>query len=322
MYVIYDISTTALEVPSGYMSDRLGRRRTLIMAGLSGVGAIGLLVVGKGFWPFSLANVLLGAIAAFASGTDSALLYESLAMEGCVDEVAAVTLAVTCLFREPPHANPSSHRESLGELIASLTHPTLLWLLGLSPTMYVFSHIPFVFGQPFMRKALASAGYASQTPLVSGGVTFVMMISVAASLATLPLHDRLGLAPTLLVAFGMQIALAASLAASNGVFVIALLVPAHSAGFDVDALYPGACSPGCKMVRDLSIGAKLGGPRALCAYAELSGDADDGGRIPALCRDANHLDSLHGVWPWSSFGAQPHGPNREDLVIRRARLPA
>ena len=113
MYVIYDISTTALEVPSGYMSDRLGRRRTLIMAGLSGVGATGLLVVGEGFWPFALANVLLGASAAFASGTDSALLYERLAAEGRADEISDVlpyvatvfAAAVPCLFREPPLAS-------------------------------------------------------------------------------------------------------------------------------------------------------------------------------------------------------------------------
>ena len=30
LYVVYDIATTALEVPSGYMSDRWGRLITLI----------------------------------------------------------------------------------------------------------------------------------------------------------------------------------------------------------------------------------------------------------------------------------------------------
>ena len=36
LYVIYDVGTTVLEVPSGYMSDRLGRRLTLIAAAMAG----------------------------------------------------------------------------------------------------------------------------------------------------------------------------------------------------------------------------------------------------------------------------------------------
>ena len=31
LYAVYDISVTVLEVPSGYASDRLGRRRTLVV---------------------------------------------------------------------------------------------------------------------------------------------------------------------------------------------------------------------------------------------------------------------------------------------------
>lgn len=264
LYVIYDISTTTFEVPSGYMSDRLGRRLTLIAAGLSGVGATVLLVFGGGFAQFALANVLLGASAAFASGTDSSLLYESLNAEGRKTEIAAaelkawrysflalafsavtggalavyddvlpyiataisaaLTLAVATLFREPPHSRQTSHRENLWDLMASLTHPTLLWLLCVTLAMYVFSHIPFIFGQPFIREVLTSVGYANQTPLVSGGVTFLMMlISVAVSWVAWPLRNRLGLARTLLLAFGMQIVLTAALSASNSLFVIALL---------------------------------------------------------------------------------------------------
>ena len=264
LYVVYDISTTLLEVPSGYMSDRLGRRVTLLTAAMCGVGATVLLVLGEGFAQFAFANVLLGASAAFASGTDSALLYESLKAEGrgyvveaaelralrfsfsalalsaltggamaLRDEIlpyvatagsAAVLLAVTVLFREPPHVIRGDAREDLRALGASLTQPTLLWLLCLSLLMYVFSQIPFVFGQPFIREALTAAGYAAQTPLISGSVTFSMMvISVAVSLIALPFRTALGLPVTLLLAFGMQIALTAALAASNGLAVIALL---------------------------------------------------------------------------------------------------
>ena len=82
LYAIYDIGTTVLEVPSGYMSDRMGRRFTLIASMVAGIAATVLLAVGDGFLVFALAQVFLGASAAFASGTDSALLYESLAATG------------------------------------------------------------------------------------------------------------------------------------------------------------------------------------------------------------------------------------------------
>ncbi|MEP2557298.1 MAG: MFS transporter [Rhizobiaceae bacterium] len=264
LYVVYDISTTILEVPSGYMSDRLGRRLTLLAAAVCSLGAMLLLITGNVFAQFILANFLMGASAAFTSGTDSSLLYESLNAEGrkteieeaelrawrfgfsalaisallggvlaIYDEVfpyganaltAVILLAVTTLFREPPHAERAPHRENLRALGQNLIQPTLLWLLCLTLLMYVFSHIPFVFGQPFIREALTGAGYAAQAPLVSGGVTSIMMlVSVAVSMVALPLRKRLGLSTTLLVAFGLQIALTAALATSNGLFVIGLL---------------------------------------------------------------------------------------------------
>lgn len=265
LYVVADISTTVLEVPSGYMSDRLGRRLTLLAAALCGVAATALLVAGDGFTQFALANVLLGAAAAFASGTDSALLFESLKAEDRMAEVEAAALkawrsgfaalalsaltggmlaqfdavlpyvatmiatvallAITAMFREPPHAARASHRDSLGAIRTSLVQPTLLWLMCLTVVMYVFSHVPFVFGQPFIREALASAGHADQAPLVSGGVTSAMMlVSVAVSLVALPVRRALGLPGTLLLAFAMQVALTAALAMSNSLFVVALLL--------------------------------------------------------------------------------------------------
>lgn len=265
LYVVVDLTTTVLEVPSGYMSDRLGRRKTLLAAAISYVIATGLLMVGAGFAQFALANVFLGAAWAFASGTDSSLLFESLKAEGRENEVEAMELkawrfsfaalalsaltggalalyddilpyvataiaalgllAVTAFLREPPASPQASHRESLRAIGASLGQPTLLWLLGLSLATYALSHIPFVFGQPFIREAMTTAGYGAETPLISGTVTFLMMaISLAVSLVARPLRKALGLPGILVLAFGMQVALTAALAISNSLFVMALLL--------------------------------------------------------------------------------------------------
>jgi len=265
LYVIVDLSTTVLEVPSGYMSDRLGRRKTLLVAAICYVCATAFLVVGAGFAQFALANVLLGAAWAFASGTDTSLLFESLKAEGRASEVeamelkawrfsfaalalsalsggvlalydpvlpyvatalaAVVLLGLTLAFREPPPTPQAGHRENLRAIGSSLRQPTLLWLLGLSIATLVFSHIPFVFGQPFIREAMATASYADQTPLISGMVTFLMMaISLAVSLVALPLRRVLGLPGILLLAFAMQVGLTIALAVSNSLFVMVLLL--------------------------------------------------------------------------------------------------
>ena len=74
LYFIYDIDATAMEVPSGYMSDLLGRRITLILSALSGLAGTLCLAFGDSFAIFALAQILMGAATAFASGTDSLAL--------------------------------------------------------------------------------------------------------------------------------------------------------------------------------------------------------------------------------------------------------
>ncbi|MGI9356810.1 MAG: hypothetical protein ACR2PF_16830 [Rhizobiaceae bacterium] len=41
LYAVYDVATTVLKVPSGYLSDRLGRRITLIAAAIAGFAGAG-----------------------------------------------------------------------------------------------------------------------------------------------------------------------------------------------------------------------------------------------------------------------------------------
>ncbi len=268
LYAVYDVGTTAMEVPSGYMSDRLGRRLTLILAAAAGLAGAFLLVVGDSFAVFALAQILLGASTAFASGTDNALLFESLAAQGRQDEVehqemrawrfsftalavsavlggimalqadvlpfavgtvaAAVLLALSFGLREPDHdpgsAGPNDAPARLASLKHAFTEPVLIWLFWLSVLMYVFSHIPFVFGQPFILEAMTSVGLAGEAPLVSGMVSAAMMVlSVIASLFAPTLRYRFGLAILLLIAFAMQIALCGTLALTNDVFAIVLL---------------------------------------------------------------------------------------------------
>lgn len=268
LYAIYDVATTAMEVPSGYMSDRLGRRVTLVASAVAGLAGAALLGLGTGFAVFAAAQILLGAGSAFASGTDSALLYKSLAARGRADEIerqelrawrfsfvalalsaflgglmsiwntslpflasAAAfvgVLVITIGFREPGRTDADLPQGAelvrLGSLRAALTEPVLVWLFALAVLMYVFSHILFVFGQPFILQALQARGLEQDAPAISGIVSALMMlISVLASMVAPVLRRRLGLPLILLVAFGVQITLSGTLAVTDAAPAIAVL---------------------------------------------------------------------------------------------------
>ena len=68
----------ALEIPSGYMADVWGRKKTGIVGCSFWVLSILLYIVGEGYYYFLFAEILLGVAASLLSGVDSALAYDSL----------------------------------------------------------------------------------------------------------------------------------------------------------------------------------------------------------------------------------------------------
>lgn len=75
---IYSVAIVALEVPSGWMADVWGRKRTLLFGSLMGFAGFFTYSFAYGFWAFAFAEIILGAGHAFVSGADSAMLYDSL----------------------------------------------------------------------------------------------------------------------------------------------------------------------------------------------------------------------------------------------------
>ena len=265
LYAVYDISVTLFEVPLGVVSDRLGRRKTLIAGSICSAFGAAALALGDGFGVFVLGQVLIGAGAAFISGTDSATLYESLAALGREEEIEAqetralqfslvgfslsavvggavalwsypatfwtTALAMIAAFwlawslKEPPRqAKAGVAINQTAALRSAFRIPVLRWIFVLSVVMYGFSHLPFVFGQPFIAASLTAVGLSDEAPLVSGAVSAVMMaMSFLASLFALRLKGQLGLTGILLLAFGMQIGLITVLTLTKSWIAIAVL---------------------------------------------------------------------------------------------------
>jgi MFS family permease len=76
----YSLSQMLFEIPSGYLSDCIGRRRTLIAAASLLFAGVCIYSFSGDFWMFIAAETVLGIAGALKSGTDSALLYDTLKM--------------------------------------------------------------------------------------------------------------------------------------------------------------------------------------------------------------------------------------------------
>ena len=79
---IYSIAIVAIEIPSGYFADVWGRKSTMVIGAFLGVVGFVIYSLSYGFWGFLFAELTLGLGQSFISGSDSALLYDSLLQEG------------------------------------------------------------------------------------------------------------------------------------------------------------------------------------------------------------------------------------------------
>ena len=76
---IFALAVMALELPSGYFADRLGRKRAILAS--AGLGLLGVLIymTGDRFSQFVVAELVFALGIALLSGADSALFYDTLA---------------------------------------------------------------------------------------------------------------------------------------------------------------------------------------------------------------------------------------------------
>ncbi|BCS96608.1 MFS transporter [Desulfoluna limicola] len=75
---VYSFAIVVMEIPSGYFGDVWGRKTSLVIGSVLGAVGFGLYCVSTGFWGFLVCEVVLGVGQSFISGSDSALLYDTL----------------------------------------------------------------------------------------------------------------------------------------------------------------------------------------------------------------------------------------------------
>ena len=75
---IYSIIVASMEIPSGFFADTLGRKKSLIIGAIFSFIGFSIISISFFFWQFLIAQILLGIGQSFISGSDSALLYDTL----------------------------------------------------------------------------------------------------------------------------------------------------------------------------------------------------------------------------------------------------
>lgn len=81
LQAIFGFSVVLFEVPTGYVSDLFGRKRSMVLGAIfSCIGFLGF-ALGKTFFHFAITEFILAIGLCFVSGTDQALLYDSLPKE-------------------------------------------------------------------------------------------------------------------------------------------------------------------------------------------------------------------------------------------------
>ncbi len=76
------LSSAAFEVPTGILSDMVGRRRTMIMGSTAGAIGTALTALGGSFWMLGAGSVFTGISLAFFSGNNTAFLHDTLKQVG------------------------------------------------------------------------------------------------------------------------------------------------------------------------------------------------------------------------------------------------
>ena len=79
---IYSVSLALFEIPSGYIADTFGRKRSIVLSTI--LSFIGYIVFSfyDGFFAFAIAQILVGIGGSLISGSDSALIYDTLLETG------------------------------------------------------------------------------------------------------------------------------------------------------------------------------------------------------------------------------------------------
>lgn len=123
VFSVVMVTAALLDVPTGVYSDQLGRKRCIVIGAACAVAYSLCYASASGFWLLAVGAAFEGASRAFYSGSDSALLYESLAAEGREGEYHGYAGRAAAMFQLALGSSAL-----LGGIVAVWSLSAVVWL--------------------------------------------------------------------------------------------------------------------------------------------------------------------------------------------------
>jgi len=99
VFSVASIASSIAEVPTGVISDFIGRKKTVVVGSVFSALSILTYALSGSFWVLAVGSVLLGIGESFFSGNNGALLYDSLLEEKKEKEFGDLTGKVSSMFQ-------------------------------------------------------------------------------------------------------------------------------------------------------------------------------------------------------------------------------
>ena len=168
LQTLFAIAVVVLEVPTGMVADRLGKRTSLLIGMLIICGGIVLYAMSRSFLAFLIVEILLALGLAFYSGADSALLYDTLEALGREEEFNRIEGQATA-FRLISFAITNL----LGGVIGDWSLVAAMWASAIGPFLGIFLVMGFVEVNPRDTKESLGQALRGYGNLLSQALKFV-----------------------------------------------------------------------------------------------------------------------------------------------------
>ncbi|MFA9288413.1 MAG: MFS transporter [Weeksellaceae bacterium] len=130
IFSIVMISSALFEIPTGVLSDHMGRRKTLIWGAVASVAYVTFYAIGQSYWILAIGAVFEGLSRSFYSGNNNALLYDTLKEEGKEEEFAEYDGRLSSMFQIA-----LATAAVIGGILATFSYPLIMWLSVISQSI-------------------------------------------------------------------------------------------------------------------------------------------------------------------------------------------
>jgi MFS family permease len=123
IFSIAQIADAVFEIPTGVLSDRIGRKYTVVLGAVAKLLSLVCYAAGQSYVVFAIGAIFDGLALAFHSGNNDALLYDTVSELGEKDTCHEHLGKTTSMFY--PALTIAS---LLGGFVASVSFPLIFWL--------------------------------------------------------------------------------------------------------------------------------------------------------------------------------------------------